>query len=40
MGTCSAGALENGLRLMHQMNLMTIGLYNEPDGAYLPSVLY
>jgi hypothetical protein len=20
--------------------LMTIGLYNEPDGAYLPSVLY
>jgi predicted N-acetyltransferase YhbS len=32
--------LENGLRLVHQMNLMTIGLYNEPDGAYLPSVLY
>jgi GNAT superfamily N-acetyltransferase len=32
--------LENGLRLVHQMTLMTIGLYNEPDGAYLPSVLY
>ena len=32
--------LENGLRLVHQTNLMTIGLYNEPDGAYLPSVLY
>jgi hypothetical protein len=32
--------LENGLRLVHQMNLMTIGLYNEPAGAYLPSVLY
>jgi hypothetical protein len=32
--------LENGLRLEHQMTLMTIGLYNEPAGAYLPSVLY
>jgi len=32
--------LESGLRLVHQMTLMTIGLYNEPDGAYLPSVLY
>jgi hypothetical protein len=33
-------SLQNGLRLMHQLTLMTIGLYNEPDGAYLPSVLY
>jgi predicted N-acetyltransferase YhbS len=32
--------LENGLRLVHQMTLMTVGLYNEPAGAYLPSVLY
>ena len=32
--------LGNGLRLVHQMTLMTIGLYNEPAGAYLPSVLY
>jgi predicted N-acetyltransferase YhbS len=32
--------LENGLRLVHQLTLMTIGLYNEPAGAYLPSVLY
>ena len=32
--------LKNGLRLVHQMTLMTIGLYNEPAGAYLPSVLY
>jgi hypothetical protein len=32
--------LQNGLRLVHQMTLMTIGLYNDPDGAYLPSVLY
>ena len=32
--------LQHGLRLVHQMTLMTIGLYNEPAGAYLPSVLY
>jgi predicted N-acetyltransferase YhbS len=32
--------LDHGLRLVHQMTLMTIGLYNEPAGAYLPSVLY
>jgi len=32
--------LDNGLRLVHQLTLMTIGLYNEPTGAYLPSVLY
>ncbi|MBV8550322.1 MAG: GNAT family N-acetyltransferase [Acidobacteriaceae bacterium] len=32
--------LENGLRLVYPMTLMTIGLYNEPVGAYLPSVLY
>jgi len=32
--------LANGFRLVMQMTLMTIGLYNEPAGAYLPSVLY
>ena len=32
--------LENGLGLVFQMTLMSIGLYNEPTGAYLPSVLY
>ena len=32
--------LQHDLRLVYQMTLMTIGLYNEPDGAYLPSVLY
>jgi GNAT superfamily N-acetyltransferase len=32
--------LQNDLRLVHQMTLMTIGLYNEPSGTYLPSVLY
>jgi predicted N-acetyltransferase YhbS len=32
--------LDHGLRLVMQMNLMTTGLYNEPAGAYLPSILY
>jgi predicted N-acetyltransferase YhbS len=32
--------LQHDLRLVHQMTLMTIGLYNEPVGVYLPSVLY
>ena len=32
--------LENGLGLVFQMTLMSIGLYNEPTGPYLPSVLY
>jgi predicted N-acetyltransferase YhbS len=32
--------LQHRLRLVHQMTLMTVGLYNEPAGAYLPSVLY
>jgi GNAT superfamily N-acetyltransferase len=32
--------LENRLNLVFQMTLMSIGLYNEPAGAYLPSVLY
>ena len=32
--------LENGLRVVQPMTLMSIGLYNEPDGAFLPSVIY
>jgi integrase len=32
--------LENGLRVVEPMTLMTVGLYNEPAGAYLPSILY
>ncbi len=32
--------LENGLRVVQPMTLMTVGLYNEPAGAYLPSILY
>jgi hypothetical protein len=32
--------LDHNLRLVKQQTLMTIGLYNEPAGAYLPSILY
>jgi predicted N-acetyltransferase YhbS len=32
--------LERGFRIVFQMTLMTIGMYNEPRGAYLPSVLF
>ena len=32
--------LENGLRVVQPMTLMTVGFYNEPAGAYLPSILY
>ncbi|MFJ8645458.1 GNAT family N-acetyltransferase [Streptomyces sp. NPDC093546] len=32
--------LGHKLRVVQLMTLMTIGLYNEPDGAYLPSILY
>jgi len=32
--------LSNGLRIVSQATLMTVGLYNEPAGSYLPSILY
>jgi hypothetical protein len=32
--------LNQGLRVTHTLTLMTMGLYNEPAGAYLPSILY
>jgi len=32
--------LEQRLRVVQLMTLMTVGLYNEPAGAYLPSILY
>ncbi|HYP42891.1 MAG TPA: GNAT family N-acetyltransferase [Candidatus Nitrosocosmicus sp.] len=32
--------LDNGLRLVHQLTLMTVGMYNEPAGSYMPSILY
>lgn len=32
--------LQNGLRVVMPMTLMSIGLYNQPRGAFLPSVIY
>jgi hypothetical protein len=32
--------LAQGLRLVMQMTLMSSGLYQEPRGAWMPSVLY
>ena len=32
--------LERGLRIVQPMTLMSVGLYNEPAGAYMPSVMY
>ncbi|MGH8102820.1 MAG: GNAT family N-acetyltransferase [Chthoniobacterales bacterium] len=32
--------LTNGLRVTQPMTLMSRGLYNEPVGAFLPSILY
>jgi GNAT superfamily N-acetyltransferase len=32
--------LANGLRVVEPMTLMTVGLYSEPAGAYLASILY
>ena len=32
--------LEKGLRVVQPMTLMSTGLYNEPGGAFLPSVIY
>ena len=32
--------LEQGLRIVQPMILMSLGLYNEPRGAFMPSVLF
>ena len=32
--------LAHGLRVVEPMTLMSMGLYNEPKGAFLPSILY
>jgi predicted N-acetyltransferase YhbS len=32
--------LDHGLRVVQVLTLMTMGLYNEPAGAYLPSIMY
>jgi predicted N-acetyltransferase YhbS len=30
--------LDKGLKLIQQLTLMTIGMYNEPGGSYMPSI--
>ena len=32
--------LEQGLRIVQPITLMSVGLYNEPRGAFLPSILF
>jgi GNAT superfamily N-acetyltransferase len=32
--------LEHGLRVVQPLTLMSLGLYNEPNGAFMPSILY
>jgi GNAT superfamily N-acetyltransferase len=32
--------IDNGLRVVQPMTLMSTGLYNEPAGAWLPSILF
>lgn len=32
--------LENGLRVVQPMTLMSVGFYNDPSGAWLPSILF
>jgi predicted N-acetyltransferase YhbS len=32
--------LAHGLKVVEPMTLMSLGLYNEPKGAFLPSILY
>ena len=39
-GELFSWCLGQGLRVVHLMTLMTVGLYNRPQGSYLPSVLY
>jgi predicted N-acetyltransferase YhbS len=39
-GSLFQWCLAHRLRVTQVMTLMTVGLYNEPAGAYLPSVLY
>jgi predicted N-acetyltransferase YhbS len=32
--------LDNGLRMVQPLTLMSLGLYQEPSGAFLPSILF
>ena len=31
--------LDRGLRVVQQMTLMSLGMYQRPDGAHIPSIL-
>ena len=31
--------LDHGLKVVQQMTLMSLGMYQRPDGAYIPSIL-
>lgn len=31
---------DQGLRMANAMTLMSVGMYHEPQGTYLPSVAY
>jgi hypothetical protein len=39
-GALMRWCLAKGLRVTQPLNLMTMGLYAEPSGAHLPSILY
>ncbi|HTV56150.1 MAG TPA: GNAT family N-acetyltransferase [Terriglobia bacterium] len=39
-GDLFAWCLDRGLRVTQPLTLMTMGMYNEPAGAFLPSILY
>jgi len=39
-GALMRWCLDKGLRVTQSLTLMTMGLYNEPTGGWLPSVLY
>jgi len=32
--------LENGLHVKYPMTLMSVGMYQEPVGSFLPSILF
>jgi hypothetical protein len=32
--------IEHGLRVVQPMTLMSMGRYDQPEGAFLPSILY
>jgi predicted N-acetyltransferase YhbS len=40
IGAVFRWCLEHGLRIAQPMTLMSIGLYNEPQGVFLPSIVY